>query len=172
ICDSYKILSEVYEKFNEKDSALKYFKLYVKEHSDILESNQSKVLAEFQAKMGSEVKNLQIENLKKEQELTHNRYWFFVFFVFSILMVLGFLMYRYFQKMRFNKKNLELELKNSNDILVVKEKALKNYILDLSKKNEIIEILQQEISTKLPSSEKDKDVANLLQQKILTEEDW
>src|SRR5690606_18447332 len=41
ICDAYKKLSEVYETFSEKDSALKYFKLYEKEHTDILESNQS-----------------------------------------------------------------------------------------------------------------------------------
>jgi len=87
ICDAYKKLSEVYETFSEKDSALKYFKLYEKEHTDILESNQSKFLAEYQAKMGSKVKNLQIENLQKEQELTKNRNWFIGLMCLSIILV-------------------------------------------------------------------------------------
>src|SRR5690606_3382393 len=116
----------------------KYYKLYAEENNAILMSNQSKTLAEYQAKMGSEVKSLQIENLKKQQRLIKNRNWFIAIAILAILLVGSFFIYRYFQKIRFKKKSLELQLHNSKKILTVKEQELKTYILDLSKKNAII----------------------------------
>lgn len=172
ISEAYHKLSEVYETFNETDSALKYYKLYTVENNRILIANQSKILAEYQAKMGSEVKNLQIQNLKKEQQLDDNRNWFIVFAIMAILLISGFFVYRYFQKMRFKKRSLELQLNSSKKILTIKEQELKTYILDLSKKNAIIDSLQKEIHENINLSKNDAEVANLLEQKILTEEDW
>lgn len=172
ISEAYHKLSEVYETFGETDSALKYYKLYTLENNGILMANQSKTLAELQAKMGSEVKSLQIQNLKNEQLLAENRYWFIAFAVLAILLTTGFFVYRYFQKMRFKKRNLELQLSSSNKILSIKEQELKTYILDLSKKNNIIDSLQKELYDNSNHSKNDAEVANLLEQKILTEEDW
>ncbi len=172
ISEGYQKLSEVYETFQETDSALKYYKLYAKENNAILMANQSKTLAEYQARMGSEVKTLQIENLKKQQRLIKNRNWFIAIAILAILLSGGFFVYRYFQKIRFKKKSLELQLHNSNKILTIKEQELKTYILDLSKKNSIIDTLQKEIGENINHSKKDAEVANLLEQKILTDEDW
>jgi len=172
ISEGYKKLSEIYETFQETDFALKYYKLYTEENNAILIANQSKTLAEYQAKMGSEVKSLQIENLKKQQRLIKNRNWFIAIAILAILLSGGFFVYRYFQKIRFNKKSLELQLHNSKKILTVKEQELKTYILDLSKKNAIIDTLQKEIGESIQLNKTDEEVANLLEQKILTEEDW
>src|SRR5690606_22560422 len=172
ISEAYHKLSEVYETFDEPDSALKYYKLYTEENNSILIANQSKTLAEFQAKMGSEVKNLQIQNLKNEHQLAKNRNWFIAIAILVLLLISGFFVYRYFQKIRFKKRSLELQLNNSQKILSVKEQELKTYILDLSKKNTIIESLQKELTETSASNQTHAQVANLLEQKILTEEDW
>lgn len=172
ISEAYQKLSEVYETFNQPDSALKYYKMYALENSSILIANQSKTLAEYQAKMGSEVKNLQIQNLQKEQLLAKNRNWFIATSILIIFLILGFFTYRYFQKIRFKKRNLELQLNSSKKILSIKEQELKTYILDLSKKNAIIESLQKEWNENISSNSNDAEVAHLLEQKILTEEDW
>ena len=172
ISEAYHKLSEVYETFNEPDSALKYYKLYTLENNSILIANQSKTLAEYQARMGSEVKNLQIQNLKNEQQLAKNRNWFIAIAILVVLLISGFLAYRYFQKIRFKKRSLELQLNNSQKILSIKEQELRTYILDLSKKNTIIETLQKELNETSINKQTNDEVANLLEQKILTEEDW
>ncbi|GHC60831.1 tetratricopeptide repeat protein [Ulvibacter litoralis] len=172
IRDSYKKLSEIYDTFTLKDSALKYYKLYEKEHSNILLTQQSKVLAEYQAKMGSKVKNLQIENLKKEQKLANNKYWFIAFTSLFTLLFFSFFVYQHFKKLRDNKKTLLTQLNNSKKILNIKEQELKTYILDLSKKNEIIDLLQREMYALIPEKDTEKEVSHLLEQKILTDEDW
>ncbi|GAA5029823.1 hypothetical protein GCM10011506_18400 [Marivirga lumbricoides] len=172
ISEAYQKLSEVYEAFNKTDSALKYYKLYAVTNNGILIANQSKTLAEYQAKMGSEVKNLQIQNLKKESQLNENRNWFIGLAILSFLLIGVFFVYRHFQKIRFKKRKLEIQLNSSNKILTIKEQELKTYILDLSKKNAIIDSLQKELQETNAFRKNDTAVTSLLEQKILTEDDW
>lgn len=172
ISEAYQKLSDIYEAFNKTDSALKYYKLYTVTNNSILIANQSKNLAEYQAKMGSEVKSLQIQNLKKESQLNENRNWFIGFAILSLLLIGVFFVYRHFQKMRFNKRKLEMQLNSSNKILSIKEHELKTYILDLSKKNTIIDSLQKELQETNAFRKNNTEMTSLLEQKILTDDDW
>lgn len=173
ITEAYQKMSEVYEHFHQPDSALKYFKIYNDLNKAILVANQSNILARYQADMGSEVKNLQIRNLEKEQELAENRIWFIGTGIIIVLLIVAFFVYRYLSKIRYNKRKLEMELSNSKKILDVKEQELKAYIIDLTKKSVAISKLQEEVSKGLqPHNKNDSEVAQLLEQKILTEEDW
>lgn len=173
IAEAYNKMSEIYENFGYTDSALHYYKLYSFENNRILINQQSKRLAEYQVKMGTEVKNLQIQNLQNEQRLAATRYWFIVIVLILCTLIVGFFVYRYFQKLRFRKRSLEQQLVNSERILNIREAELRTYMVDLSKKNEIINSLQSEISALLPEDgSRETEVAKLLEQRILTEEDW
>ncbi len=174
-------LSQIYEFFKMPDSALKYYKLHVDLNNKILVQDQTNQLARFQAQLGAEVKNLQIENLRKEKELQISRIWFIGISVLLLLLISAFIVYRYFVRIKFRKENLERELKNAAKIIEVKEQELKAYIIDLTRKNTVINKLQEHVSfTQAKSiadndeqnSEADERVEQLLEQKILTEEDW
>lgn len=172
ISEAYMKFSEIYEALNQPDSALKYYKLYNHENSNILIRNQSKKLTEYQAKMGLKIKSLQIKNLKKEQQIAKDKYWFIVIFITAIFLFIFSLIYRRFQKIRYNEKTLQYKLNNSQKILFIKERELKNYILDLSKKNEIIESLQKQVNIIHSSIEQQPEIDKLLESRILTNEDW
>ncbi|HLN53237.1 MAG TPA: tetratricopeptide repeat protein [Lentimicrobium sp.] len=179
--EAYQKLSQIYEFFRMPDSALKYFKLYNELNNKILKQDQLDQLAKFQAELGSEVKNLQIENLKKEKELQINRIWFIGISVLLLLLLTIFVVYRYFLKIKFRKENLEKELHNAAKIIEVKEQELKAYIIDLTRKNNVIGKMKEQLSlslTRVSEIKTDQDVQTderveqLLEQKILTDEDW
>lgn len=179
--EAYEKLSQIYEFFRMPDSALKYFKLYNELNNKIMVFNQSNQLAKFQAELGAEVKNLQIENLRKEKELQINRIWITGISVLLILLLTAFIVYRYFVKIKFRKENLEKELHNAAKIIEVKEQELKAYIIDLTRKNSFITRMQEQMSLSMSKQiemgertegHSDERVEQLLEQKILTEEDW
>lgn len=173
INDAYIRISETYEHFNEPDSSLKYFKLHYELNKNILMANQSITLAKYQAKMGAEVKNLQIQNLEKEKELAANKLGFIIISIFTGVGIAAFFLYRYLSKLRFKKRKLEHDLLTSKKILEVKEHELKTYILDLTEKNIQINKLKERVFQEVNEEQiNDAEVAQLLEQKILTEEDW
>lgn len=162
-------LSHNYDLFNMQDSALYYFKKHYEVEKSIMEANQSKILSQFQANLGIEVKNLRIQNLQNEKKIANNRFMFIAFCVLTVLLISAFFIYRYLSVIKFRKKQLELELENSKQIIQVKEDNLKTYIIDLADKNNIISKLQE------PDQETkdiDYDVSELLEQKILTDDGW
>lgn len=162
-------LSHNYDLFNMQDSALYYFKKHYEVEKSIMEANQSKILSQFQANLGIEVKNLRIQNLQNEKKIANNRFMFTAFCVLIVLLISAFFIYRYLSVIKFRKKQLELELENSKQIIQVKEDNLKTYIIDLAHKNNIISKLQE------PDKETkdiDYDVSELLEQKILTDDGW
>jgi tetratricopeptide (TPR) repeat protein len=173
ISEAYQKLSQIYEVFGKPDSALKYFKLYYELNNKIQIINQSQRLSELQAELGAEVKNLQIENLRKEKVLAVNRNWLIGISALIIIIVAAFFVYRYLIRIRFRKENLEQELLNAAKIIEVKEQELKGYIIDLTRKNAIISKMQDEVTrTGTTVVASDSQVEQLLEQKILTDEDW
>lgn len=172
ISEAYSELSRIHERFTQPDSALYYFKKHYDREKELMDASQSEMLSRYQAKMGVEVKNLQIQNLQNERQIANNRLWFIAIGILIALLIAAFLLYRYFSKMRFKKTQLEAELENSLKIIEVKEQELKTYIIDLSKKSNIIGNLQTDTTIKLIKDTEDKEVADLLGQKILTDEDW
>src|SRR5690606_11677296 len=90
--------------------------------------------------------------------------------ILILLLFVSLLVYRRVSRIKMKKKELALELENSQKILQVKKKELKSYILDLSQKNQLIHELQQKLADE--SDKNEIKVAQLLNQKILTDEDW
>lgn len=170
ISEAYRKLGETYEHFHEADSALKYQKKYAEFEKQILIANQSEKLIEEQAKLGNEVKLLRIENLEKEKTIVRNKMLMIISGILIIVLIASLLIYRRISTIRINKKRLEFELENSNRILQIKKKELKNYIVDLTQKNQLISQLQNELNNE--NSQQESQVAQLLNQKILTDEDW
>lgn len=171
ISEAYERLSETYENFQQPDSALKYYKLHGLYQKQILLNQQSDNLAKYQAKMGAALQELQIENLKKEKELVANKFWFLFIGIGGLLLLAAFFVYRYLSKIRYKKKKLEMELKNSQEIIYIRENELKSYILDLSEKNQLLKKLQKGLP-KSKEKESGENVDALLKLKILTNEDW
>lgn len=172
ISEAYKKLSVLYEYFNEIDSALYYQQKYADYRIETLMTTYSKELAKSQTKMKTEIKNLRISNLEKENMIAVNRMWLTIITFIMVILIIAFGAYRHFYKSKLKKQQLELELKNSNNIIRIKEKELKSYISDLSKKNELIGKLQNQLSKEIPSDEQTTKIAQLLNQRILTDEDW
>lgn len=173
IREAYEELSKSHERFGTADSALYYYKKYFEVERDLMEANQSERLSQNQAELGLEVKNLRIQNLQNEKEIANNRLWTIAFAILAALLVAAFFVYRYFSRMRFKERQLEMELHNTQKIIDVKEQELKTYIIDLSRKNAIISSLQEETQAEHEPPEATEDeIAALLEQKILTDDDW
>jgi len=172
IGDAYKKLSVLYEHFNEIDSALHYQQKYADYRIETLMTTYSKQLAESQTKMKTEIKNLRISNLEKENMIAGNRMWLTFITSIAVFLVIAFGVYRHIYKSKLKKQQLELELKNSNDIIRIKEKELKSYIFDLSNKNKLIGELQNQLSKEIPADEQTTKIAQLLNQRIVTDENW
>ena len=172
ISEAYLELSIIHEKFEQPDSALYYFKKHYDREKELMNAAQSKMLSQYQANLGVEVKNLRIQNLQNERKIANIRLWFIAAGVIIVLLITAFFLYRYFSKLRFKKHQLETQLDNSHKLIAIKEQELKTYIIDLSKKNIIIGNLQGDgIAGKIKDNQ-DEEVASLLGQKILTDEDW
>lgn len=169
ISESLRELANNYETFNEKDSALYYFKKHYALDKEILESNQSNLLSQYQANLGLEVKNLRIKNLQNEKEIDNTRFMLSAVFVLTALLISSFIIYYYLSSIKFKKKQLEVELENSKQIIDVKEQELKTYIIDLAQKNSIINKLQK------PTQEEvnlEYSIDDLMEQKIFTDDGW
>lgn len=169
ISEGLRELANNYEIFNEKDSALYYFKKHYVLDKEILESNQSDLLSQYQANLGLEVKNLRIKNLQNEKEIDNTRFMLSAVFVLTALLISSFIIYYYLSSIKFKKKQLEVELENSKQIIDVKEQELKTYIIDLAQKNSIINKLQK------PTQEEvnlEYSIDDLMEQKIFTDDGW
>lgn len=170
ISEGLRELSRNYDLFNVQDSALYYFKKHYDVEKEIMEANQSNLLSQYQASLGIEVKNLQIKNLRNEKEIANTRLLLVAVSIVIGLLIASFFIYRYFSVMRFKKSQLELQLKNSLQLIEVKEEELKTYIIDLTHKNNIINRIQE--SGKEQPVNIDYDVNDLLEQKIFTDDGW
>lgn len=162
-------LSKNFDLFKMPDSALYYFKKHYEVDKNLMKANQSKILSQYQANLGIEVKNLRIKNLQNEREIANNRFMLVGFCVIMALLIAAFFIYRYLSVVKFRKTQLELELENSKQLIQVKEEDLKTYIIDLAHKNNIISKLQE------PDKEHRDiyyNVSELLEQKILTDDGW
>ena len=170
ISEGYRELSHNYDIFKQPDSALFYFKKHYEIDKKIMVSKQSNLLSQYQANLGVEVKNLRIKNLQNEKEIANNRLILVAVCIFVLLLSTVFFIYRYLSIIRFRKRQLELELQNSEQLMIVKEKELKTYITDLAHKNNIITRLQDE--AKKENIHAYHEVSELLGQKILTDDGW
>lgn len=169
ISEGLRELSRTHDLFHMQDSALYYFRKHYDVEKELMESNQSNLLSQYQANLGIEVKNLRIKNLQNETEIANNRLLLIAVSVLIVLLISAFFIYRYLSIIRFRKKQLELQLQNSLQLIQVKEEELKTYIIDLTHKNNIINKLQEPLKD---TDNSDYDVNELLEQKIFTDDGW
>ncbi len=162
-------ISHIYDQFQVHDSALYYFKKYYEVDKEILESNQSELLSKNQASLGLEVKNLRIKNLQNEKEITRTRVLLVTVIAIFALLVAAVFVYRYLSIIKFRKKEVELKLENSLELIKVKEDELKSYILDLTDKNNIINKMQEQHNQKVETA---YDLEDLMKHKIFTDDGW
>ncbi|GGF04186.1 hypothetical protein GCM10010984_21890 [Chishuiella changwenlii] len=169
ISEGLRELSNNYDLFNVQDSALYYFKKHYDVEKDIMDANQSNLLSQYQANLGIEVKNLRIKNLQNEKKIANSRFMLTAVSVLAVLLISAFFVYRYLSIIKFRKKQLEIDLENSKQLIHVKEEELKTYIIDLTNKNNIIHQLQ-EPDKKVTNPEYNID--DLLEEKIFTDDGW
>lgn len=162
-------LSHTFDLFDVEDSALYYYKKHYEVEKSLMKASQSKILSQFQANLGMEVKNLRIKNLQNEQRIANDRFMFVAACVLIALLISAFFIYRYLSVIEFRKKQLESELENSKQLIQSKEEDLKTYIIDLTDKNNIISRLQK---TEKEPTDIEQDVSELLEQKIFTDDGW
>lgn len=170
ISEGLRELSRNYDLFKVQDSALYYFKKHYDVEKEVMEANQSNLLSQYQANLGIEVKNLRIKNLQNEKEIANSRFMLTAFCVLAALLIASFFVYRYLSVIKFRKKQLELQLENSLQLIEVKEEELKTYIIDLTHKNNIINKLQEPGKETIANTE--YNINDLLEQKILTDDGW
>lgn len=170
ISEGLRELSRNYDLFKIPDSALYYFKKHYDVEKEVMEANQSKLLSQYQANLGMEVKNLRIKNLQSEKKIANNRLIIIAICVVIMLLITAFFVYRYLSIIKFRRKQLELKLQNSLQLIQVKEEELKTYIIDLTQKNNIINKLQE--PNKETTANTDYDVNDLLEEKIFTDDGW
>ena len=144
IKDNYKLLSEIYEKIEEKDKALKYFKNYHDVYINIYNQQVGTRVSVLEEQQENERKNLELSirelKLQGEESTTH----FITAIAVSLLVIVIFMI-------NFNRKikNSNLRLKNQNSQIEEQRKALdeKNKYLNTlsSTKNKLFSILAHDL---------------------------
>jgi len=173
ISEAYLEVSIAYENLGKPDSALFYYKKHYETDREIMEANQSESLSRNLAELSIEAKNLRIENLQNEKEIAKTQLIMTTFGILAFLLIGTLILYSYFSKMNFRKRQLESELFNSKRILEIREEELRTYMIDLSGKNAIINALQDHtVPDTVPADVSEDEIADLLEQKILTDDNW
>lgn len=170
IGEGYRVLSRAFETFKAYDSALYYQQKYVDHEIENLKKQYSENLAESQARLGAQVKDLRIQNLENKRIIAKNRWLLLLGLILIGILVTSIVVYRNWQNVKVKKRELELELNNSKQILEIKENELRNFILHLSEKNKLIRKLKNKLYSK--PSITDDEASKLLNYKILTDQDW
>lgn len=173
-------LSELHEAAGRPDSALTYYKAHKSWTDSLHLQDRSQALALLQAKLGGEVKDLHIRNLRSEQALHRARTWGLFIGLLALAAVVALIVHRRWIQVRARKRLLEVELSNTRRVLGVKEEELRDHIRAMAEKTVQIQRLQEELAVRLPAGQAgapstfhhDTEVAELLERKILTEDDW
>jgi tetratricopeptide (TPR) repeat protein len=173
ISEAYYEVAAAYENLKVPDSALYYYKMHFDMEMDLLEANQSEHLSRNLAELTIEAKNLRIKNLQNEKEIAKSHLIVTLFGILAFLLIGTLILYSYFSKMNFRKRQLETELFNSKRILEIREEELRTYMIDLSGKNAIIQSLQKNAAPEpVAIYVSEEEIAELLEQKILTDDNW
>lgn len=168
--ESYKRLSDIFERFSMPDSALFYSRKYITLQEKEFEKNKQDKLIEYQGNLGYELQKLQIENLTKQKQLASNRIWMTAGIVVIALLIASLIIRGRFSRIRLRKDQLQADLLHARHIADVRQDELKAYIIDLTKKNNQINELQGNL-VNLPGP-RDTRFEELLDTKILTDEAW
>lgn len=147
-----KLISEVYEKQNQPEAALTYYKLYLKYWESLKkEETIKKVLQlKMQAEQDLLIKKNQLDNIKKEAESKQRAFLNKTLVVIILLTVIIFILLYRDQKTKtlkalLNKEKLEIEKEKLNQELTYKDKELTTNMIYLVEKNEFITSLAKKM---------------------------
>lgn len=186
LSEIYKELSEIFEKFNEPDSAL----FYLKKHQVISSELRSNIKAveSYQKYVTAFLEMSRNELIIAEQaiELKNRQVWVIVGISASIiLLILVFLLFLQQKKQQKELENTELEAKlkierlekqQQEDIIDTKTREITSYSLLLSNKNNILQQLLElsKQSEKDPGKAKElnRRITTIIKSNLHTDEEW
>ncbi|MDP5082009.1 MAG: tetratricopeptide repeat protein, partial [Winogradskyella sp.] len=113
------LLSESFEKLNDKTQALKYYKLYQENNTKLYNSDKSKQIEELRIIYETEqrekellINQSEIKDLKQKEEIAKTKLWLLGIIISSLIFIGGLLFYSIRQKMKRHKVERE-KLDNS-----------------------------------------------------------
>lgn len=132
--DGYLLLSEIYSKQNKYEEALACYKLYSDNKDSLINEHTTFSLTRLQTELDIERKNREIELLTKNTEIQNSEIESRIFQrnyliggIIVILLMLGFVLYRYREK-----KKTELELLKAKEIAEKAKQAQEQFLANTS----------------------------------------
>lgn len=161
IFENAKTLSFIYEKQNQVDSALSYYKTYIKFNEEYQQENDIKRITKLkmQHEFDTILFNKEVESIKKEAEQKQREIWYLVTITFAILSTIIIVLLYLNQKSKttktlLKKENLELEKIKLNQDLNYKKKELATNMMYLLEKNEFIASIGKKLIEIKPTAKK------------------
>ncbi len=171
IYENAKILSKIYDKKNQIDSALAYNKIYIKYNEDYQREYDVKYITQLkmQYQFDEILKEKELEDIQKEEANKRRELIYIGISIITILAVIIFILLYYNQKSKtakilLKKENLELEKAKLNQDIDYKKKELASNMMYLIEKNEFITTIARKLIDLKPSVKKDN--RDIIQQLI------
>ncbi len=92
LLETYNILSDAYEKDNQKDSAIIYLKLFIQVNDSMLSQTNRKTVQELEAKYQNTVNLKKITILKQQNEINQLMIYILAIFVIAVIIISVFIM--------------------------------------------------------------------------------
>jgi C4-dicarboxylate-specific signal transduction histidine kinase len=167
--ESYRLLSNNYEKIGDAKAALKYFRLYVQYKDSLFNIESIKKIAEIKEIYEKEKSEKQIELLKRDNDIARleNEKWRNTFIgLFGVFVIIGlFVSYRYNAKRRAEKL-----LQEKNAALEEKTKLVEEKTAQLAKAYDELATSKSEVERKNVALEKTLADLNATQQQLVQQE--
>ncbi len=171
IYENAKILSKIYDKKNNIDSALAYNKIYINYHEDYQQEYDVKHITQLKMQYTfdeilrkKELDDIQKEEAHKRKELLYIGISIFTFLAVIILVLLNINQKSKTAKISLKKENLELEKSKLNQDIEYKNKELASNMMYLVEKNEFITSIAKKLVEFKPTTKKDN--RDIIQQLI------
>jgi tetratricopeptide (TPR) repeat protein len=162
ISENAKILSKIYDKRNQIDSALAYNKIYIKYSEDYQREYDVKHITQLkmQYKFDEILKKKELDDIQKEEEHKRRELVYIGISIITILaVIIMILLYRNQKskttKILLKKENLELEREKLSQDIDYKKKELASNMMYLIEKNEFITSIATKLIDLKPASKKD-----------------
>ncbi len=153
----YKKRSEVFQKIQRYNDALKDYTLYSKLKDSIFNEKKSKQIEELRIIYDTEKKEQEIALLKEKEKASAQQKWFLIASLALVFLLFGIGAYAMLQKAKRNK----LEKEKLDAELAFKKKELTTHALHLAKKNEVLESLKQK-AEEIKSTENKDSITELV----------
>lgn len=171
IVTSSKIIGDIYDIEKQKDSTIKYYKIYIDKNIEFRNEDDIKQLTKLkmQNELDEIIKQNEIDNILQEARYKNRELRFIGIAGFSLLLVIILILLYLNQKnknvkLKLIEENLVLEKNKLNQDLEYKKKELTSNMMYLMEKNEFITSISKKLIELKPDAKKDNK--DLIQQII------